>query len=128
MKISRFNKAVVFFFCLFGLVVSAWSEDKIDTAKEAQNTVGEEAIVAKIEREKVTLQSTTDKNKEYTVSLSDTGELKIGDKVRVMGNNIKKLESTPETNNPSNDMNNNMPKSKDAEKPAAVPAPSAGTP
>jgi hypothetical protein len=128
MKILRFIKASVFFFCLFGLVVAAWSEEKNDPAKEAQKAVGEEAIVAKIDREKVTLQSTTDKSKEYTVSLSDTGELKIGDKVRVLGNSIKKLESMPETVNPSNDMNNNIPKSKDSDRPVAVPTPSTGTP
>jgi len=128
MKISRFIKASVLSFCLVGLVTTAWSEEKIDPANEAQKAVGEEAIVAKIDREKVTLQSTTDKSKEYTVSLSDTGELKVGDKVRVLGNNIKKLEPMPESVNPSNDMRNNIPKSKDSDRPAAVPTPSTGTP
>jgi len=88
MRVSRFLKASVLFFCLFGLVVAAWSEEKIDHSKEAQQAIGEEAIVAKIDREKVMLQSTTAKSKEYTVSLSDIGELKVGDKVRVLGNNI----------------------------------------
>ena len=128
MSFSRFLKTSVVTFCLFGLAATAWSTEMNTTGNEAQTAVGEEAIVAKIDRERVTLQSTTDKSMEYTVSLADTGELKVGDKVRVLGNNIKKLEPTPESVKPSNDMPNNIPNSNGSVQPNAVPTPSAEKP
>jgi hypothetical protein len=128
MSFSRFFKTSVLTVCLFGLAATAWSTEMNSTVNEAQTAVGEEAIVAKIDREKVTLQCTTDKSMEYTVSLADTGELKVGDKVRVIGNNIKKVEATPEPVKPSNEMPDNIPNSNGSVQPDAVPAPSTEKP
>ncbi len=96
MKISRLIKAFAIIACLFGFVMTAWSDDVGALGKGAQGIIGDEAIISKIERDKVTLRSATDANKVITVSLDNAGDLKVGDKVKVQGNIVKKLDAAPD--------------------------------
>ncbi len=96
MKITKFVKAFTVIACLIGFAVSAWSDDVGAPAKGAQGVVGDEAIISKIDRDKVTRRSATDINKEITVSLNNAGDLKVGDKVKVQGNIVKKLDARSE--------------------------------
>ncbi len=96
MKIARLVKAFTVISCLLGFAVTAWSDDMGPQGKGAQGVVGDEAIVSRIDRDKVTLRSATDVSKEITVSLSNAGDLKIGDKVKVQGNIVKKLDALSE--------------------------------
>jgi hypothetical protein len=128
MRISSVIKAFVLFLCVFRFAPAAWADKFTDPVKNAQEVLGDEALIAKIEREKVTLQSTADKSREFTVSLSDTGELKVGDKVRVQGNSVSKIEVASDSVKQSEGLRNTIPKPKDSEQPAAVPAPSTGAP
>lgn len=95
MKIFRFVKAGVVFMALSAFAVTAWADDTVKSGKNAQEIVGEEAIVAKVGTDQVTLLSATDKNKECTIPMADAGELKVGDKVKVQGNVVMKVEAMP---------------------------------
>ncbi len=96
MRITKSIKAFTVISCLLGFVVTAWSDDIGAAGKGAQGVVGDEAVISKIERDKVTLRSATDVNKEITVSLNNAGDLKVGDKVKVQGNIVRKLDALSE--------------------------------
>jgi hypothetical protein len=128
MRISSVIKAFVLFLCVFRFAPTAWADKVADPVKSAQEVLGDEALISKIESEKVTLQSLTDVSKEFTVSLSDTGKLKVGDKVRVQGNSVSKIEVASDSVKQSEGLSNTVPKPKDSEQPGAAPAPSTGTP
>jgi hypothetical protein len=95
MKNFRFVNAAVVFMSLLVFAVTAWSEDTVASGKNAQEIVGEEAIVARVGSDQVTLISATDRHKECSVPMADAGQLKEGDKVKVQGNVVMKIESTP---------------------------------
>lgn len=97
MKITGIIKSLTVISCLFTFVVTAWSVDLSASGKSAQGTVGDEAVVSKIDRDKITLRSAIDANKEITVSMNNPGDLKVGDKVKVQGNIIKKLDAISDT-------------------------------
>ena len=96
MKIFRLCSAVTFSFCLFVFVATAWSTQAAGTPGKAHGVIGEEAVITKIERDLVTLQSLTGDKKEIVISLKDTGMLKVGDRVSVQGDSVKKLENMPD--------------------------------
>lgn len=113
MSIFRFVKAFVIFLCLFGFAATALSSEVDKTKKDTLGAIGEEAVVTKIDHEKVTCQSLSDKSKEIVVSMSNAEDLKVGDRVLLQGNNVKKLDAvTDPTQQP-------VPSPKDLEKPAA---------
>ena len=95
MKISTLVKAGVVFTYLFAFSLTAWSGDTATSGQNAQEIVGDEAIVAKVGSDRVTLVSATDNKKECTVPMADAGDLKEGDMVKVQGNVVMKVESTP---------------------------------
>ncbi len=97
MRIFRLCSAVTFSFCLFAFVATAWSTQTAGTPGKAYGVVGEEAVVTRIESDQVTVQSLTDSKKEMVISMKDTGMLKVGDRVSVQGNSVKKLENLPDT-------------------------------
>ncbi len=95
MKIRNFVKVIVLFACLFGITALSWSDNTVPAAQDAQGIVGEDAIVAQIDNQKVTLKSSNGESREVTVSLNDVANLKVGDKVKVQGNNVTKLDAMP---------------------------------
>jgi hypothetical protein len=104
MKICSYVKVFVIFACLFGFASLSWSDNTVPAAQDAQGVVGEEAIIAKIDNGKVTLQSSSDGSKVITVSLNDTASLKVGDKVKVQGNSVSKIDAMPgSTDQPAQD-------------------------
>ncbi len=79
---------------LLGFAAAAWSDDAVKSIRSAQDEVGNEAVVSVVENEKITLRSTTDQSRMCTIPLSNAGEpLKVGDKVKVQGNIVKKIEA-----------------------------------
>jgi len=117
MRIFGFFKTFVLFLCLFGFAATAWSSEVDKTKKDAMGAIGEEAVVTKVDHDKITCQSLTDKSKEVVVSMTNAEDLKVGDRVLLQGNSVKKLDAAaPDpTQQP-------MPSTKDLEKPA-VPKP-----
>jgi hypothetical protein len=101
MKIWSYLKVVVLFACLFGFTALSWSEPSVPAGQDAQGVVGEEAVVTKIDNDKVTLQSMRDGSKEVTVSLNDAPNLKVGDKVKVQGNTVSKPDAMPSASDQS---------------------------
>ncbi len=95
MKIRSVLKVVLLFGCLFGFAAVSWSDNTVPAVQDAQGVVGEEAIVSRIDNDKVTLRSSSDGNKEFTVSLTDAANLRVGDKVKVQGNKVSKLDAMP---------------------------------
>jgi len=95
MKIFRLYLAVAFSFWLFVFVTTAWSTDAAGTPGKAPGVIGDEAVVTKIEGDLVTLHSLTGDKKELNISMKDSGMLKVGDRVSVLGNSVKKLEAMP---------------------------------
>lgn len=93
MKIIRLCSAVAFSFCLFVFATAAWSTEGAGPPGKVRGGIGEEAVITKIENDLVTLQSLADSKKEIVISMKDTGMLKVGDRVSVEGNSIRKLES-----------------------------------
>jgi hypothetical protein len=121
MKIFRLCLAVAFSFCLIVFVTTAWSTEAAGTSGKARGGIGEEAVVTKIERDLVTLQSLTDSKKEIIVSMKDTGMLKVGDRVNVDGNSVKKLEAMPDPISQPETIRDPVQKSIDPKQPAASP-------
>ncbi len=62
-----------------------------------QKTQQEEAVVVSIDQNNVTLQSTAEKGKTFTISSKNAADFKVGDRVTVVGNTLKKSETTPNT-------------------------------
>lgn len=91
MNFARFIKEVAIMASLVACAAPAWAAEP--TAKNAQEIVGEEAVVSKVDRDQITLQSATQQGKECTLPMPDTKDLKVGDKVKVEGNAVMKVES-----------------------------------
>jgi hypothetical protein len=114
MSIFRFVKTFVLFLCLFGFAATAWSSEVDKTKKDAAGAIGEEAVITKVDHDKITCQSLSDKSKEVVVSMANAEDLKVGDRVLLQGNSLKKLDAaTPDSTQQP------MPSTKDLEKPAA---------
>ena len=121
MKIFRLCLAVAFSFCLIVFVTTAWSTEAAGTPGKARGVIGEAAVITKIERDLVTLQSLTDSKKEILISMKDTGMLKVGDRVSVDGNSVKKLEGMPDPIPQPDTIHDPVQKSIDPKQPAASP-------
>jgi len=89
----RFVKTFLLFLCLFAVAATAWSSEVDKTKKEGMGVIGDEAVVTKVDRDKVTCQSLSDKSKEVVVSMSNAEDMKVGDRVLVQGNSVKKLDA-----------------------------------
>jgi hypothetical protein len=121
MKIIRLSSAVTFSFCLFMFVATAWSTESAGTPGKARGVIGEEALISKIDRDLVTLQSLTGDKKEIIISLKETGMLKVGDKVSVQGNSVKKLENMSDPIPQPETIRDPVQKAIDPKQPAASP-------
>jgi hypothetical protein len=121
MKKFRLCSAVAFSFCLFVFAATAWSTEVAGTPEKVGGVIGEEAVITKIESDLVTLISLTDKKKEIIVSMKDTGMLKVGDKVSVQGNSVKKLEAMPDSVPQPETIRDPVQKAIDPKQPAASP-------
>jgi len=92
MKLSWLLKVAMVLTCLFGFTVTAWSVEVSKMNKSAQDIVGQIAIVSGIDNGKIMLTSASDVSKKCDIPLSSSGELlKVGDKVKVEGNIVKKI-------------------------------------
>lgn len=85
-------------FCLFVLVMSlcvlvsaAGASPRVETGINSPAAGREEAVVTKIESDKILLRSTSGEKREFFVSRDKHGDLRAGDKVLVEGDTIKKL-------------------------------------
>lgn len=96
-------------FCLFVLVMSlcvlvsaAGASPRVETGVSSPAAGSEEAVVTKIESDKILLRSTSGEKREFYVSKDKYGDLRAGDKVLVEGDTIKKLgeASSPDGMNP----------------------------
>ena len=118
MSIFRFVKTFLLFLCLFAVAATAWSSVVDKTNKEGMGVIGDEAVVTKVDRDKVTCQSLSDKSKEVVVSMSNAEDMKVGDRVLVQGNSVKKLDAAiPDTTQQP------IPSPENLGKPLAVPNP-----
>lgn len=121
MKIIRLSSAVTFSFCLFMFVATAWSTESAGTPGKVRGVIGEEAVITKIDHDLVTLQSLTGDKKEIIISLKETGMLKVGDKVSVQGNSVKKLENMSDPIPQPETIRDPVQKAIDPKQPAASP-------
>ncbi len=92
MKIIRLCSAVTFSFCLFVFAATAWPTGTAGTPGKTPGVIGDEAVITRIERDLVTLQSLSGDKKEIVISMKDTGMFKVGERVSVQGNSIRKLD------------------------------------
>jgi len=97
MKIFKFCATVTVSFCLLLFTAAAWSSETGGTPGKVRGAIGEEAVITKIEGDLVTMHSLMDNKKEIIISLKDTGILKVGDRVSVQGESIRKLDAMPDT-------------------------------
>jgi len=118
MSIFRFVKTFLLFLCLFAVAATAWSGEVGKPKQEGMGVIGDEAVVTKVDRDKVTCQSLSDKSKEVVVSMSNADDMKVGDRVLVQGNSVKKLDAAiPDTTQQP------IPSPENLGKPLAVPNP-----
>ncbi len=94
MNFSGLLKVALLLTCIGRFTTAAWADNTVSAARSAQETVGDEAIVSGIDNEKITLRSTADVAKMCTIPMSNASEeLRPGDKVKVQGNIVKKIEA-----------------------------------
>jgi hypothetical protein len=79
------------------LVSSAGAAARAEARADSPGLGHEEAVVTRIESDRVVLRSTSAENREFSVSREKYGGLRIGDRVVVVGNTVKKVG---ETSNP----------------------------
>lgn len=101
MKIAKTSKAVLFCVALLGLSIPCFANEIRASGNNVQRIQQqqEEAIVLHVDQNNVTLQSVGDKDKKLTAPFINATEFKVGDKVVLMGNVLKKAsaDTTPPT-------------------------------
>lgn len=73
------------------------SEAPAGTPDSIQKVQPEEAIIIRIDQNRVTLQSATGTGTTSTITTSNAADLKVGDRVTVVGTTLKKSDSAPAT-------------------------------
>jgi hypothetical protein len=73
----------------------AATETPATTGHYNQKIQQEEAFVVRIDQNNVTLQSASDKSRILTIVSSNAADFKVGEKVTVMGDTLKKFENAP---------------------------------
>lgn len=97
MKIVNISKKALLCISLLGLTVPCMANEIPQSGKHVQRVEQEEAIIVNIDQNYVTLQSVGDKDKISSIPFSNTGRLKVGDKVIVTGNTFKIKEDSGKT-------------------------------
>ena len=99
MKIANMSKTALLCVSLLGLAVPCMANEIPASGIHAQKSQQAEAIVVQIDQNNVTLQSVGDKDKKVTAPFSNAAEFKVGDKVVLVGNTLKKFDNnaTPGT-------------------------------
>lgn len=77
---------------LLGLALQSLATEAPDTGNYAAKIKQEESIVVRIDQNNVTLQAIGDKDKKITAPFSNAAEFKVGDKVIISGNTLKKSD------------------------------------
>jgi hypothetical protein len=96
MKIGIIPRAALISATLLGFALPCPASETPAGAQDSiQKVQPEEAIVIRIDQNKVTLQSATDTAKTSTMTASDAADLKVGDRVTVVGATLKKSDSAP---------------------------------
>ncbi len=86
-----------------GSAASGWSTEPADPVKAAYSALGNDAIVTRIENGTVTLQSLGDSSKEYQLAANYVENARIGDRVKIDGNGIRKIDQ-PSATAPGNNV------------------------
>jgi len=90
MKIVSLSITALLYASILGSPVICLSGEIPATGNYAQKALQDEAIILRIEQNNVTLQTTGDKGKKVTAPFSNATEFKVGDKVVVVGNTLKR--------------------------------------
>lgn len=93
MRIRFLTKAMLLCATLLGFAAPCpASGPPAASADSFQQAQSEEAVIVSINQNKVTLQSTSDKDRISTITTDTTTGLKVGDRVKVTGNVLTKAE------------------------------------
>lgn len=103
MKITHLSKTALLCASLLGLAMPCLANEISESKSSEQLFLQPEAIVLRIDKNKVTLQDLGDKDNKIIAQFSNSNEFKIGDKVILVGNTLKKVSynttSDPVSNN-----------------------------
>lgn len=96
MKIGTIPKAALLCSALLGFTVPCPASEAPTGATDSVRKVQqEEAVIISIDQNKVTLQSVADTSKLTTITTGSATDLKVGDRVTVIGTTLKKSEVPP---------------------------------
>ena len=94
MKIANMSKTALFCVSLLGLAIPCMANEIPVSGNHTQKIQQAEAIVVHIDQNNVTLQAVEDKDKKMIAPFSNAAEFKVGDKVVLEGNTLKKSDSS----------------------------------
>ena len=100
MKLGNMSKTALFCVSLLGSSIPCLATESPSSGEYSQKVLQEEAIIVRIDQSNVTLQSIGDKSKTITAPFGNAAEFKVGDKVIVMGNTLKKNDGLTEKAQP----------------------------
>jgi hypothetical protein len=127
MRLFRLCMAVSLSFCLIVFAAAAWSTESAGAPEKIGGVAVEAAVITKIDNDLITLQSLTDNNKVFVISMRDNGMLKVGDKVSVQGNSVKKLDAVSDPAPQADTIHDPVQKAVDPNQPAVSPDPATKT-
>ena len=107
MKIGKMSTTVLFCVSLLGLSMPCLANEPPNSGQVRQKISQEDAIVVSIEQNNVTLQFAGEKERKVTASFGNASEFKVGDRVFVVGNSLKKSDSGLTDKAPANDSSTN---------------------
>lgn len=102
MKIGTTSTAVLFCVSLMGLAMPCLANEPPTTGQYKQKTIQEEATVVSIEQNNVTLQIAGERERKVAAHFGNAGEFKVGDRVVVVGNTLKKCDNSLTDKAPAN--------------------------
>jgi preprotein translocase subunit YajC len=80
------------------IFTEAWSSDSASKQAVPGSSSGIEATVSKVDQTSVTLKPLSPDNGEINIARTDDGLLQVGDRVVLLGGQVKKLTDDPEQN------------------------------
>jgi hypothetical protein len=109
------------------LVSNAGATERLETPGYSQGIGQEEAVVTRVERDRIQLRSTSEGSREFFVARKDNGELRSGDRVVVEGTTIKKLGPVSNPDAKPSPTDEGTAKAGDTQKAAETPDPNPAT-